>query len=198
MIIRPFFQALFLCLMLSSIEGAIVKDPQYDFVVSHETLDESYLPKTDEIYRLTLDVNGTRKPVVFLSYRRWGSKSGNLWVVYVPTEGGYTRFDGTLDGNTIMFRTDGFTRAGPVPGYSREGGLYVLYPGKGGGNLVHYLFSSHGVSVRPIRSIDYSRPKDMRFASKILGHEVGAKDSFDEFSPETLSAIAIRNNGAGH
>ena len=185
---------------VSSGKESLVTNPELDFVTSPLTADESYLPKSDEVHQLNLQLDAKSKPAIFLTYRSWGSRSGYAWVAYLPIRGGYRRVDGTTDEKyDICFREDGFYRAGPVPGYSCQNGLYVLYPGKGAGDLVHYSFVNGTVSRLPVRTIRYGSPKDMNFAARILGHWIGDRhDDVHNPSPTVLSATAIEAGNPSH
>jgi hypothetical protein len=183
---------------LSSGQCQVVTNPEWDFVSSASKVNDfAYLPRTDEIYRLDLDLYGDGKPTIFLTFRRWGSKSGNAWIAYTPTDGGYYRVDQTTDGKyIIVFRIDGFYAFGKIAGYSNQGGLYALYPGKGGGDLVHYNIRNGSLSQNAVCSIDYSNPKDMKLAALILGHDLGNYQKFEDHPPyKVLSAASIEAHG---
>jgi hypothetical protein len=178
---------------LSHAQTQVVTNPELDFVTSASKINDfSYLPRTDEIYRLDLDLYGDGKSTIFLTFRRWGSKAGHDWIAYTPTDGGYNRVAETTDGKQIVFRTDGFYSFGKIADYSDQGGLYVLYPGKGGGDLVHYDIKNGTASENSIGNIDYSNPKDMKLAALILGHAVGEHHKPEENPPcKVLSTASI-------
>ena len=178
--------------------GQVVTNPEWDFVsFASQAKDFLYLPRGDEVLRLSLDLYGDGRLTVFLTFKRWGSKSGYNWIAYTPRGRGYDRVEQTTDAKGIVFRTDGFYSFGKIANYSNHGGLYVLYPGKDSGDLLHYDIRNGTASQNLICSIDYSKPKDTSLAALILGHRIEDHQSEEHPAAVVLSAASLKAHGEG-
>lgn len=183
---QRFFYSIVIMLMLSSFSYAqeqIVANPNLDFIETASKMgDFAYLPRGKEVYRLDLDLYSNKKHVIFLSFKRWGSKAGNGWIAYAPIGGGYVRVKNSAD---LVFRIDGFYAIDP------KGGLFVLYPGRGGGDLVHYDIKNGAVQMRKLQSVDYSKSEDKKYVENILGHKLEDRSSEDHPAYKILTVSAI-------
>ncbi len=152
-------------MFLLSQSEAIVTDPELDFInTSEDVCAECGILKTEEVIRIELDVRDDGKPTIFLTYNGTGSKTGGHWTAYSPAPGGYARANG------VDFRED-FVRAGKVDKLNPNGGLLVLYIGKGGGNLVRYKINGVHVFSEDIQILDYSIPEHQLLFEKIFGRK---------------------------
>lgn len=175
-----------------------VNDPDLDFIqLPDAVLVEVGLLRNDTIKRLELNVSGTGKPYVFLTFEGNGSKGGEVWVCYEPIESGNYRRIATFDNgqSTFQFRTDLFF-AGKYPGFLDQGGLLVLYPGKGGGGtLVRYQFGDGTARVDEVRDLDYSKPEDKKLFEAIFKRDVDKPLPAEYFTAppyQVLSAKEVR------
>ena len=140
-----------------------IADPEADYVnTPQEVCAEFGILKKSRVLRLELDLDGQGQPVIFLTFDGAGSKSGPVWTAYLPEASGYIRTDG------IQFREE-FVRAGKVPELNPSGGLLVLYPGKGAGNLVRYPLSGGLIQQQEeLRRLDYNKPQDQELFEHIF------------------------------
>jgi len=147
--------------LITQVQAKVV-DPECDYVNTPDEVCAEYgILKKDEVIRLDLDLDGSGRSTVFLSFNGTGSKSGSVWTAYTPHDDYYDRADG------IQFRED-FLRVGKIEGISPTGGLLVLYPGKAAGKLVHYQIDGEHVKLREILEIDYSKPEDQQLFERIF------------------------------
>jgi hypothetical protein len=145
-------------------------DPERDYVASPHP--EFGGLSSDELLRLDLDLNGEGKATVFLTTKKFGSRSGYTWTAYTPAEGNrYRRIDYTSDGNLIQFRPD-LVFAGKYPGLANNGGLLILYPGKEGGSLIRYEITDGVANSYQVRALNYQRPEDKKLFEAIFKRDV--------------------------
>ncbi|MCE0523725.1 MAG: hypothetical protein LV480_12535 [Methylacidiphilales bacterium] len=164
---------------------SIITNPDLDYISSAKFPDD-LVPKTDKVLHLKLDPYGSGKAIIFLSFRDFSDRSGNIWTAYIPVNEGYRRIDYTSDGNLIQFRVDGFYAIDP------KGGLYVLYPGHGGGQLVHYDFKNGNATTLQIQSIDYGKSEDKQYVEKVLGHKLEDRSSENHPTYKILTVSEIK------
>ena len=182
------FSAVFV-LMFSTLsygQGQLITNPDLDFVNSaSKTSDFSYLPRGEEVYQLALDLYGDSKPTIFLTFKKWGSRTGNVWIAYTPVEGGYNRVQDAPGSAGFVFRPNGFYAIDP------KGGLFVLISGRDGGDLVHYDIKNGVATTQKVQTIDYEKSEDKKYAEKILGHKLEDRSSDDHPSYKVLLVSAI-------
>jgi hypothetical protein len=175
------------CAIFAQGGDSLVLDPEVDFINSSEAVCAEFgIIKKDEVVRLDLDVNNTASPVVFLSFNGTGSNSGSVWAAYIKGVDGYRRIDG------IQFRED-FLRAGKVDELNPAGGLVVLYPGKGGGNLARYQFVNGKAKFDEIRTLDYSNEEDQRLFESIFKRKLGEPMSAEYFAHPPHKVIPVKD-----
>lgn len=176
----------------------IITDPEVDYV-SGQFLPEDSQPSS-EVYRRDFILGKGQPATVFLSYKGMADRSGQIWAAYHPVAGGYQRIDYTSDGKLIQFRND-FVFAGEYPGLINQGGLLVLYPGKGGGDLVRYEIKNGVAKAEMIRVLDYDNPEDASLFEGVFHRKVGAvlDPSYFTHPPfSVISAAAIRSRTGTH
>ena len=171
-------------------QNTVVSNPELDYISSKQFPD-GLIPRTNKVCRLDLHLYGDNKPAIFLSFSDFKDRSGNIWTVYVPVKGGYERIDYTSSGDLIQFRPDGFYSAGQNREY-RKGGLYVLYPGRGGGQIVHYDFKDGSAKSEQLRAIDYNKGSDNSFAEAVLKHKLEGSGFTATPAFKILSVSAIK------
>ncbi len=174
-------------------QNAAVSNPELDYISSKE-FPNNLTPKTDKVLRLDLDLYGNSRSAIFLSFSDFKDRSGNIWTVYTPTGGEYQRIDYTSNGDLIQFRPDGFYSFGLNQKYSK-GGLYVLYPGRDGGEIVRYEFKDGVAKSEQLRAIDYNKKDDNNFAEAVLKHKLKATDPAESPAYKILSVSAIKSGG---
>lgn len=175
------------CLLASNAKS-LVADPEVDFVNTPDTVRAEFgISKKDEIIRLELDLIGDGKSTVFLTYKGTGSRGGANWTAYAPIDGGYARTDG------IQFRED-LVRAGKLDELNPRGGLLILYPGKGGGNLFRITFDDSGTLLigEEVMQLDYSNLDHQQLYERIFGRKLGQpmSDEFFKSPPHKVVAVA--------
>lgn len=157
-------------ILVQSRARAAITDPELDFINTPEDVCAEYgISKKEEILRLELDLTGSGKRAIFLTYKGTGSsRAGANWTAYVPTADGYTRTNG------IQFREDLF-RAGKVEGLNMSGGLLSLLPGEGGGVLFRHMLSATGDSLKTdeIMQLDYSNPDHVQLFERVFDRKLG-------------------------
>jgi hypothetical protein len=171
-----------------------IADPEWDYVKSPHP--EFGGLSDDQVVRLDLDLDGDGKATVFLTLKKFGSKSGYTWTAYDPVEGGgYRRIDNTTDGNLIQFRTD-TVFAGQYPDLTDRGGLLVFYYGKRGvGNLYRYEIRNGIASSQELRVLDFAKEEDKKLFAAIFKREVDQPLPAEHFTKppyRVLSATSIR------
>lgn len=181
------FSFIMTCLLAFKAKG-LVADPEVDFINTPDTVRAEFgISKKDEIIRLELDLIGDGKSTVFLTYKGTGSRGGANWTAYAPIDGGYARTDG------IQFRED-LVRAGKLDELNPRGGLLILYPGKGGGNLFHITFDDSGTLLigEEVMQLDYSNPDHQQLYERIFGRKLGQpmSDEFFKNPPHKVVAVA--------
>lgn len=174
-------------LLLASPSRAIVTDPEIDFIRTSDDVAAEYgISKKDEIIRLELDLTGDGQPTVFLTYKGTGSRGGAVWTAYSPTSGGYSRADG------LQFRED-FIRAGKVDELNPSGGLLVLYPGKGAGNLVRYKFNGEKAIQEDVQKLDYSNPDHQQLFERVFGRKLSEPMPDEFFKKPAHQVIEVKS-----
>lgn len=172
------------CFLITEVRAKVF-DPESDYVNTSDALCAEYgILKKDEVLRLDLDLSGRGLSTVFLTFCGTGSKSGPVWTAYTPHDDYYDRADG------IQFRED-FLRAGKVEGISPAGGLLVLYPGKGAGNLVHYQIEGDHVKQRDVQKLDYSKLEDQQLFESIFGRKIDEPMPDDFFKKPPHKVIKV-------
>lgn len=154
------------------VEGQITvrESPEADFIKNPNP--SFYGVSKSEIIRMDLDVDESGKPVVFITWKGFGSKAGFTWTAYIPNTEGYTRFDDAQGSEgVIQFRQD-MVYAGKFPEISPSGGLIVYYPGKGGkGPLIQYDVTSKGAKSRRVQNLDLQSKEDAALFEKLFGRK---------------------------
>lgn len=174
-------------LLEASPSRAIVTDPEIDFIRTSDDVAAEYgVSKKDEIIRLELDLTGDGQPTVFLTYKGTGSRGGAVWTAYSPTSGGYSRADG------LQFRED-FIRAGKVDELNPSGGLLVLYPGKGAGNLVRYKFNGGKAIQEDVQKLDYSNPDHQQLFERVFGRKLSEPMPDEFFKKPAHQVIEVKS-----
>jgi len=175
------------CAIFAQGGESLVLDPEVDFINTSEAVCAEFgIIKKDEVIRLDLDINNTANPVAFLSFNGTGSNSGSVWAAYIKGVDGYRRIDG------IQFRED-FLRVGKVDELNPAGGLVVLYPGKGGGNLARYQFVNGKAKFDEIRTLDYSNEEDQRLFESIFKRKLGEPMSDEYFAHPQHKVIPVKD-----
>lgn len=174
-------------LLMASPSRAIVSDPELDFIRTPDDVAAEYgISKKDEIIRLELDLTGDGQPTVFLTYKGTGSRGGAVWTAYSPTTGGFLRADG------FQFRED-FVRAGKVDELNPSGGLLVLYPGKGAGNLVRYKFNGGKAIQEDVQKLDYSNPDHQQLFERVFGRKLSEPMPDEFFKKPPHQVIEVKS-----
>jgi hypothetical protein len=175
-------------------QDRIVANPELDYVSS--PLPEGLRANGDEVLRLELNLQSGAEPTIFLTFKNFGSRSGYVWTAYVPLgDGRYQRIDYADGGKSVIqFRPD-FYCEGEVNGISNSGDLWVLYPGKGGGNLVRYNIRDRVASKQDARTLNYNDPEDRIVFEKLFKRKVDEALPADDFRRppyKVLSAEKIK------
>jgi hypothetical protein len=144
-----------------------------------------------------LDLTGNGHATIFLAYNGVGSKGGTGWTAYHPTGDGYVRTYG------IQFRED-FVRAGKIEGFTPDGGLMLVYPGKGGGVLCRTSVGSTGkLTTQEVMDLDYSNPEHLQLLERLFGRKPGDEGEFFKNPPhqvidvKSIEARAASKSGMG-
>ena len=139
-----------------------------------------------EVIRLDLDLLDDGKLTVFLTYKGTGSRSGANWTAYVPVENGYARTNG------IQFRED-LVRPGKLEDLNPMGGLLILYPAKGGGNLFRNTISDSGALLpgEEIMQIDYSNKEHQKLYERVFRRKFGEPMPDEFFTNPTHKIIPV-------
>ncbi len=173
-------------LLLTSPSRGIITDPEINFIRTPDDVAAEYgIIKKDEIIRLELDLTGDGQPTVFLAYKGTGSRGGAVWTAYSPTSRGYMRADG------LQFRMD-FVRAGKVDDLNPKGGLLVLYPGKGAGNLVRYNIDGTRTIREEVQKLDYSNPDHQQLFEQLFGRRLDAPMPDEFFKKTPYQVIEVK------
>ena len=172
----------------------LISDPEQDYALSPNP--EFNGQADDELLRLDLDVYGTGRPVVFLTTKKFGSRSGYTWTAYDPVDDGkYRRIDYTQDGeHSIQFRTD-FYYVGAFPGIAQRGALLAMYPGKGEGDLVRFQFENGSARLSRVRKLNYSDPEDQKLFEALFKRPLSEPASVQDLKTppyRVLSASEIK------
>ena len=186
--------------LLSARAEEPIRDPEVDFINTPEEVRANWgiLPEPG-IKRLDLDLTGNGHATIFLAYNGVCSKGGTGWTAYHPTGVGYVRTYG------IQFRED-FVRAGKIEGFTPDGGLMLVYPGKGGGVLCRTSVGSTGkLTTQEVMDLDYSNPDHQKLFERVIGRKLDEPmpDEFFRNPPhqvidvKSIEARAASKSGMG-
>jgi len=149
-----------------------IADPVQDFLA------EERREVNDQLLKVEGDLNGDGKKEVMLSLSHMrNGKAGNIWVIYSPSEGGYTKLT-----DLISFREDAL-----YVGYVeqlRAPGLVSYWPGGGGkGSLMAYQVEHARLKATKLGEIE-PQGKDAGIYDRFFGKIRSAS------SPQTLAVVA--------
>ncbi|WP_367875125.1 hypothetical protein [Luteolibacter sp. Populi] len=184
------FLAIFLlCASLSgrAVSAPPVMDPEVDYLAySERPLQEQGGKRSDTLWRLELDLEGSGKKSVFLTYSGFGDRSGNHWTAYIPRDGakGYDR------GGDVTFRWD-FQRAGKFPKFNPTGGVLGVWVGKGGSTLFRYRLIDRKLVYQEMRDLDYGKPEEVRYYKMVFGRDPAERERDDIYSNPPFAKVPV-------
>ena len=133
----------------------IISDPIQDYL-NPASLDMNIAMKqSKELLKLTLDINGDGKPVVFLALPCFYVKHGGFsWTAYVPTAGGYIKAAFAKEGPTLTFYPNRVF-LGAIPELGGRHALITAYAGHGSGEIHAFWIKNYIISEQIINVYTY-------------------------------------------